>query len=943
MKDKEILELLRSVLQTHLKEGEEIRLSRDPDEQTIQMLAGLHRQIIEKSERLLYPERDIAREYSESILGAAVILFHVQAGLMLIDPVDHTVAEINPYASDLMGYRREEILGKDCQNYLCPGSGDSCWDCTDDSPVSNSEGWVFCSSGAKIPVLNTLTSIYIKGKAFLLASFVDLTKQKEIERDLIEQRRVAERNEERFLELFENSPSGIVHFMWSDELQDFIIEGFNKAAEEIEQISRREVLGKCLKKMFPGVKDSGYYQVLQEVNRTGKVRKMAAHEYNDDRISGWRESYLYRLSTGGVVSIFNDLTEFIRTQQDLKTSMERFEVAVRGSKDGIFDMNLVTRELYLSPQWKDQLGYLPGELETTYTLFDELLHPDDKERVLDILNRYHTGKLARYEQEFRMQHKDGSYRWILARADAVRDENGIPTRIAGSHTDITRLKETAEELRQARDLADSANKAKSEFLANMSHEIRTPMNAILGFTEIISNKLEQEELRSYINSISSSGKALLRLINDILDLSKIEAGRMEIRNVPTDLRKIIEETRNIFRFSAEKKGLFFRVEYDEKMPSCVMIDELRIRQILLNLIGNSVKFTATGGITLRITGLPKGDPGNINLGIEIEDTGIGIPAGEQKHIFEAFRQTTGQDQVKFGGTGLGLAITRRLVEMMGGEIFLASKSEKDSPSDHGTLFRLLFEGIKVVDMNTGEEEKRLHGNIRFEPSRILVADDVPMNRKLIVGFLEDYPFEILEAANGVEAVRIAQEEKPDLIIMDVKMPEMNGDEATRILKAGETTRSIPVIALTASVVQLENQEPETEIYDSFLFKPVSLDQLLTTLKEYLGGTLSGEEKIIRSDIELMPEEVVQALPVYLEEIRRVFLSRYNDLKGTYILGQLESYAKDVSEYADARGLTLLAEWGKRLQEDVRTFDMEKLPGDLESFPVLLEELEKRIN
>jgi len=939
MRRQEYYRQIREVISSTLNPGEELRISANSSEAELERLVELLQLAQNKNSAILFPERDIARDYSESIVGAAVILYYVQAGLLLIDPVNSEIREINPYALNLIGLTREEVLGQDCSRFLCPAQEGVCWDCSEDKPVINVEGLILDKDGKRIPVLNTLITIYIRGKEYLLASFVDISKQKEIEKDLMEQRIQSALNKESYHELFENSPSGIVHFRWNERKKDFIFEGFNKAAEQIENISRKKVIGKCLKDVFPGVVDSGYYDVLLEVNATGGIRRIDPHLYQDERISGWRESYLYKLSSGSVVSIFEDLTEAVKTQDDLKMSMERFEVAVRGAKDGIFELNLLTREVYLSTQWKEQLGYRDDELETRWNLFEDLLHPDDKNRVLGDFDKYFSGEDMLFQQEFRLRHKDGSYRWILARADSIRDENGIPTRIAGSHTDITRLKEAADELRTAKEQADSANKAKSEFLANMSHEIRTPMNAILGFTEIIGNKLEQEELRNYVNSISSSGKALLRLINDILDLSKIEAGRLEIQEGKMDLRKMLLEMSSIFKYSADKKGLYIHVEIEDYIPGVLLLDELRFRQVLLNLVGNAVKFTSRGGITLR-SEIISHDPVSkqLSLRIKVEDTGMGIPENEQKNIFDSFRQMKGQDHFKFGGTGLGLAITKRLVEMMQGEILLESRSEMDHPENSGSVFILEFHNVQLEEAERVEQDSRLHGLVNFEPARILVADDVEMNRSLIKGYLEDYPFEIIEAANGQEAVSLTRTKHPDLVIMDIKMPVMGGDEATRIIKDDPELNTIPVVALTASVVQLDRAAPEAAIYDSFLSKPISLDQLLSTLLHYLKGSMVHTEEGPSATIALFSAETLAELGQILEDLDELYMPDYERIKNTFILGKIETFAQNIVTFANERNVPPLETWGIQLLEDVRTFDMEKLPNDLAGFPRLVEEL-----
>lgn len=382
-----------------------------------------------------------------------------------------------------------------------------------------------------------------------------------------------------------------------------------------------------------------------------------------------------------------------------------------------------------------------------------------------------------------------------------------------------RLQSTLLELRQA----------KSEFLANMSHEIRTPLNAVLGFAEILKRQ-ERDSLKiHYIDSIQSAGGSLLSLINDVLDLSKIEAGKLELSYSAVSPEVFCHEMTTIFSQKAQEKGLDFSIELAEGVPQLLIMDELRIRQILINLIGNALKFTEQGYVKIGIDAvLTETDSrSRVELMIEIRDSGIGIPPSQQATIFDVFEQVQ-KSKKKKGGTGLGLAITKRLVEMMRGSITLESKV------GHGAVFRIHFHGVEIA---AGKLEKFLSAQqeqekIAFEPATILIVDDIDYNREILTVFLEGYPFSFFYAENGREAISQTQKHHPNLIMLDMKMPEMDGYEALKKLKADPALNSIPIIAVTASALK-QDEERILKSCDSYLRKPVSAVDLIHEIQRFL--------------------------------------------------------------------------------------------------------------
>jgi signal transduction histidine kinase/CheY-like chemotaxis protein len=380
------------------------------------------------------------------------------------------------------------------------------------------------------------------------------------------------------------------------------------------------------------------------------------------------------------------------------------------------------------------------------------------------------------------------------------------------------LENMVEELSEAKKLADEANRLKSEFLANMSHEIRTPMNAIVGFSDLLKQKLENTEHISYVDKIILSSSNLLSIINEILDISKIEAGKLSIQNEPINIRLILHEVQEIFSEFIKTKGLYLNVNIDNDFPEVIHMDSIRLRQILLNLVSNGLKFTSKGGVTIKLDkGLLAGE--KLNFNISVIDTGIGIPKNQIGNIFETFRQVEGQDEKIYGGTGLGLSITKNLVEMMNGSIAVNSKIGS------GSTFSITFKNVECNKVELKIDETINDEIIELPTIKIINADDSEMNRELIRTILSEKKFEIFDAVDGEEVLSLIEKIVPDIILMDIRMPKIDGYKAAGIIKSDDRFKSIPIIALTADVPDTE-MEKITKAFDDFLIKPFNKSDLL---------------------------------------------------------------------------------------------------------------------
>jgi PAS domain S-box-containing protein len=466
---------------------------------------------------------------------------------------------------------------------------------------------------------------------------------------------------------------------------------------------------------------------------------------------------------------------------------------------------------WYNQRWFDFTGTTLEEMRSEG--WQKVHHPDHVQRVVDKISHcFQSGEI--WEDTFPLRGKDGVFRWFLSRAIPIRGGDGKVVRWFGTNTDITDLRNVEEALRAAVEAAEDANRAKSEFLANMSHELRTPITVIMGALQHLLESGPAPSQRHFMELADASAHRLLGIINDLLDITSIETRRLQIAEKPLDLREKVRETAEMFVRPAREKGLLFRWEAAPQVPTLVIGDPDRLGQVLANLIGNAVKFTERGEVTLTVTGTEEG------LDFTIRDTGIGIPSEKLEKIFEPFIQVDSSLTRRYGGTGLGLAICRELVGLMGGVIRAESEVGRGSVFSFTLPLRPAVSAVTAV-----EPEKVMEETGR--PGRILLAEDDPTIRDLVNLILRQLGWEVTVVENGRQAVARWQDGGIDLVLMDIQMPEMDGIEATRLIRQleGEQGRRTCIFALTAHARPENRQECLAAGMDGVLTKPFRIEDL----------------------------------------------------------------------------------------------------------------------
>lgn len=528
-----------------------------------------------------------------------------------------------------------------------------------------------------------------------------------------------------------------------------------------------------------------------------------------------------------------DITERKKIETQLLENKERLDYALTASNEGLFDWNLDTDEVYYSPAYYRILGYEDKELPYQFSSWLDKIHAEDKEKVKADLRQHIEGKSIFFINQHRIQSKQKDYIWIEARGQVIRDENNVPRRFIGAFSSIQDKKEKEAELKTARDRAGAANVSKGEFLSNMSHEIRTPMNGIMGMTELLAQSNLSVEQRGYCDILKNSAESLLGLVNDILDLAKVESGQIELDAISFDIYRIVDEVIRLFRPRADSKGIDLRfIPPTDYVPNIVIGDPARLKQILTNLVGNALKFTEVGSVIVRVELLWQTKGAFNQYQFIVQDSGIGIADNKIDAIFEEFSQADNSSTRKYGGTGLGLAICKRIVDLMNGKISVTSSLNRGSTFAVQLPFRSTEAPVKDGNSQPAKNISSLRSDYKDDttvtrPISILLAEDIPTNQIVAKAFFERLGYKIEVVNNGLEAVEAVKHKEYHIIFMDLQMPEMDGEEATKaILNMYDGNPMRPkIVAMTAHAMTGDREKCLNLGMDDYISKPINLDAL----------------------------------------------------------------------------------------------------------------------
>lgn len=530
----------------------------------------------------------------------------------------------------------------------------------------------------------------------------------------------------------------------------------------------------------------------------------------------------------GSIESIRDITERKQVSEALRESEERFRAIFDTAEDSIFIKDRSLRYIQVNPAMEKLFGLPATELigKTDIDLFGTVAGAMINKIDLCVL----SGEITREEQMLPVNGRPTTFHAIKV---PMQNSSGEIIGICGIARDISEQKRAEDNLKAAKEAADAGTRAKSEFLANMSHEIRTPMNAIIGMTELLLETETNPDQKDYVETIRSSGETLLTIINDILDLSKIEGGKMELESQPFDLKSCIDESLNLVAAEASKKRVKLSYAIDDNAPKLIMGDLTRLCQILINLLNNAVKFTDEGEVTIAVSSQQNGKSHEIHFAVK--DTGIGIPEDKMARLFQPFSQVDASTTRKYGGTGLGLAISKRLIEMMGGKMWVESQLGKGS-TFHFTIQTEATQRKPINYRENAPSRKIIHANLQTDQDsnlRILLAEDNIVNQKVMLQMLDKLGYQTDIAANGREVLQALECRSYDIVLMDVQMPEMDGMEAARAIRERWSTADQPrIIALTAHAMESDKKMCIDAGMDDYLSKPVKIEKLRTALELY---------------------------------------------------------------------------------------------------------------
>ena len=905
------------------------------------------------------------------------------------EPDRGKILDLNPAAELQTGYTRDELLTKNMGRDLLESFNQNKFK-EDEQKLVNGEIIRVTEkkrkkNGESYWVEVLITCITLGGKKVALSVNRDITELKKSEQALHESR-------QNLLMIYETAGVNLIHIQVEKEglytirsvnntyllntgrkKEDVVNKRIEEVFDEESILNAREKYAEAIKRQtsvrweetgeYPSGRRSGAITVTPVFNDEGVCTSLieAIHDITEKKEIESKiiksQGQLEKLVLTRTLDLERSRKAAMNLLQDSNEQRKRTEEALKKLEKSHAEIRKLSQAVEQNPAAVliiDTEGYIeyanPYYLEKTGFTLAEIAGKNPKSLVFantlpsrrkDIWEKLTSGKTWR--GEITNIRKNAEDFWESISISPLFDNNQNILSYIKVGQDISERKKLEQDLVLAKEKADEATRAKSEFLANMSHEIRTPMNAILGFAELLSAIVIEQNAKNYLQALQTSGKSLLNLINDILDLSKVEAGALQLNYDFIDLHSLFRDIRSMFSVELADKKLNFVIEVENNIPAGILLDEARLRQVLINLVNNAVKFTDSGQIKLKArSGQPvpvknKKNDFTINLVIEVEDSGIGISEDFQKIIFNSFTQHERHDTKKYGGTGLGLAISQKLVKLMNGQILVTSEPGK------GSCFSILLKDTLVTNASLKKKKTEHLGinNITFDPALVLVVNANESNLAFLTGILEYAGLRTITVQNGKEAVQTFRDTKPDLILTDFRVPGMNGIELLNTIKQSENEafRSIPVICLSPDFLKSPAYKFNEFSFDGYLNTPVQIPDLLRELTGYLGFRripASGENLSggVYNFYNISDENLAKIKKCMNEEL----IPLWRQIRDRQPVKKVRLFGTGLIEAGNNFNAVGLKDYGNDIVDSLNSFNIEGIMKLVRLFPDILKQL-----
>ena len=718
------------------------------------------------------------------------------------------------------------------------------------------------------------------------------------------------------------------------------IEYVNRAFIQTTGYLPEEVMGKNPRILKSGHQPATFYEQLWKTISSGKQWQGEFQNINKLGKIYWENATITPVKNNDgkiirYIAIKENITSRKLAEDALKQSEEKYRslianipgIIYRCAYDKDWTMN------YISNAIEDLTGYKSEDyINNSIRSFASIIHPDDRERVHDTVT-IGIENFQQYSIEYRIITNRNSIKWVSETGRPVYNQAGEIIWLDGVLFDITDRVHVLEELKKAKYAAEEANKAKSEFLANISHEIRTPLNSVLGFTDLLEDKITQQTERQYLESIKTSGRNLLTLINDLLDLSKIEAGKLSLHYEFLDLKKLLAEIKQIFSLRLDQKNLHYDELIDQTFPLYIYSDESRLRQILINLVGNAIKFTHNGQITIKVEYEQGASNNTINLKISIIDTGIGIPKEAYNLIFESFRQHSRLDARKYEGTGLGLPITKKLVEALNGSIFLESSVNK------GSNFMIVFPNVLV-------QEDVLSSAIDPESKETEKSRDKIVLQDFTGRFLSDYKdfmpmYTFIEFFNYYRNPALQRNEIIAVFVV-TGLDHSIINQKLHYFKENDFLKNLPLVLLTETH-SMQVKDEASRIADLIISMPSDIQTMMKKINQFLLKAYRVVPEKLKTEHQKEESKKNVEINPLIVEFQTDLYSQWEGFLTKQPLKEIRNFANRIRELGDSYRIDFLFDYGNAIIASINEFNIEALRERLARFPGIINQLKNMAN